>query len=161
MICPSKKCGFEIDADSIYCDQCGLMILECSICGTLGVGKFCPKDGNPLSKRSIVTESRATPVILTLNHSSGKSVEIRKSTVLGRRKGDFTSFLKPYSFISGTHGQITVDKGNFFYTDLGSTNGSQINGSDIMPNKLVQIYNGDKINLADQEFLVVIGSTGD
>lgn len=49
MICPSKTCKAKIPDDSLYCDQCGILLKKCPFCNLLGIGKFCGKCGNKLS----------------------------------------------------------------------------------------------------------------
>lgn len=41
-------CKAAIDADSFYCDQCGLQLMKCGMCGYTGKGKVCPNDRTPL-----------------------------------------------------------------------------------------------------------------
>lgn len=45
MICPSKICKNEIPEDSLYCDQCGIKLLRCQKCNSVGISKFCGKCG--------------------------------------------------------------------------------------------------------------------
>lgn len=46
MICPN--CKETIDDDSFYCDQCGKELSICPKCQTIGITKFCAKDGTKL-----------------------------------------------------------------------------------------------------------------
>lgn len=57
MICPSKLCKAEILDDSLYCDQCGIKILKCSKCGSVGISKFCGKCGGMMSFTGDFSES--------------------------------------------------------------------------------------------------------
>lgn len=47
--CPS--CGEMIPEDSKYCDMCGIELLECVNCGSLGTDQFCTECGNPMVAR--------------------------------------------------------------------------------------------------------------
>lgn len=58
--------------------------------------------------------------------------------------------------ISRKHGMIENQNGTFFYTDLGSSNHSYINGSLLIPQQKVQIQNGDELRLADMDFKIEI-----
>ncbi|MBP5447783.1 MAG: zinc ribbon domain-containing protein [Treponema sp.] len=50
MICPSKNCQKEIPDDSFFCDQCGIRLLKCSVCGKLAArGNFCGKCGGKMT----------------------------------------------------------------------------------------------------------------
>lgn len=42
------KCKAEIENDSWYCDQCGIEIKKCKVCGHLGKGKFCTQCRNEM-----------------------------------------------------------------------------------------------------------------
>lgn len=57
MICPNKICQKEIPDDSIFCDICGVRIRQCTQCGFIVLGKFCPKCGGVVSERSIIDDS--------------------------------------------------------------------------------------------------------
>lgn len=48
MICPSKTCKAQIPDDSLYCDQCGIVLKKCPCCSLLSTGKFCGKCGSKL-----------------------------------------------------------------------------------------------------------------
>lgn len=49
--CPA--CGEEILEDSKFCDMCGIELLQCVNCGTLGTpdDMFCPDCGKPMVSR--------------------------------------------------------------------------------------------------------------
>lgn len=54
--CPA--CGEMIPDDSKYCDMCGVELLECVNCGTLGTDMFCPECGKPMVSRKTVNTSK-------------------------------------------------------------------------------------------------------
>jgi len=49
--CPA--CGETIPADSKYCDMCGVELLECINCGTIGINQFCSECGQVMIARDI------------------------------------------------------------------------------------------------------------
>ena len=55
MICPSKICKAEISDDSLYCDQCGIQLLRCQKCNSVGLNKFCGKCGGVMFFKPIDT----------------------------------------------------------------------------------------------------------
>ncbi|MGI8922520.1 MAG: FHA domain-containing protein [Fimbriimonadales bacterium] len=61
---------------------------------------------------------------------------------LGRRPGNDVVLTDPYA--SGSHGKIEVEEGIYF-TDLGSTNGTFLNGAKMGANERVQISSNDEI----------------
>lgn len=67
MICPNKICRQEIPDDSCFCDKCGIQLLKCPNCGSIGISKFCSKCGTRMDalvfQRALSEENPAeTPV---------------------------------------------------------------------------------------------------
>ena len=67
--CPS--CGELIPDDSKYCDQCGIELLECVNCGTLGTDDFCSECGNPMVSRG-KTEKKTDATVKPQKEEKGK-----------------------------------------------------------------------------------------
>ena len=58
------------------------------------------------------------------------------------------------SYVSSTHAEITLlDGGEIILEDLGSTNGTYVNGTRIKANQEVSIRRGDRIRFADTELV--------
>lgn len=57
--------------------------------------------------------------------------------------------------ISRKHAIITYEKGAYYVTDTGSTNGTFINGSRLTPNKIYEVDNGDEIAFANEIYRLV------
>ncbi len=174
------SCHREIDTDSVYCDQCGTEILICPTCGEIGTTKFCLKDGTrmkankaavtvaplgtvadpvavgaPAGLTQRIVDPTASPVGLRLRHASGSVLTVNNGDVLGRREGAHTKTCQEWSHISGRHGRVSERDGKWYYQDLGSTNGSYINGARIEGNRKAPVTAGDRVRLADQEFTVL------
>ncbi len=66
-------------------------------------------------------------------------------TVIGR--GGFCDLVLPHGTVSRHHARIISDHGQFFIEDLGSNNGTFVNGSPISGRTL--LADGDRINLYD------------
>jgi pSer/pThr/pTyr-binding forkhead associated (FHA) protein len=58
--------------------------------------------------------------------------------------------------ISTTHAKIEIRNGQVFYVDVRSTNGSQLNGDDVVPNVPLRLNEGDVILLGSTELCVHI-----
>jgi len=84
----------------------------------------------------------------------GIVIEINEDVLLGRTKGTYAAVLGRFSHISGSHCQIKKTNSAWSITDLGSTNGTFVNGVKINPNSSVSLANGAKVKLADIEFSV-------
>lgn len=75
--------------------------------------------------------------------------------VLGKGK-DADGTFNVSSNVSRRHCEIAIQNGTYMVKDLGSTNGTTINGFTLNPNQYYYIKNGDKLKLADVEFVVTI-----
>jgi pSer/pThr/pTyr-binding forkhead associated (FHA) protein len=62
-------------------------------------------------------------------------------------------------FISGLHGKLLATEDGLAYTDLGSTNGSMLNGVALEANVETRLTVGDKLQLGQTEFEVSLAST--
>jgi len=71
------------------------------------------------------------------------------------RRGGIWPELSTFQFVSGNHGTITAVPGGWTITDMGSTNGTYINGVRINPGTPAAITIGSKITIATTEFTVV------
>jgi pSer/pThr/pTyr-binding forkhead associated (FHA) protein len=67
-------------------------------------------------------------------------------TTFGRR-AENTVVLRDDPYISGMHAQIIADGGTFRLTDLGSTNGTTLNGARMAPNEPATLQPGDEIGI--------------
>ncbi|MCL2488172.1 MAG: FHA domain-containing protein [Oscillospiraceae bacterium] len=87
-----------------------------------------------------------------VNTKSGQRIAISRSEfTLGkeRRKVDFVI---DNSSVSRAHAKIRTRSGEFFILDLGSTNGTYVNGAKLTPNQETKLNSGDKIKISDEEF---------
>ena len=57
MKCPDKMCGKEIPDDSIFCDQCGVHLCQCTKCGNITLSKFCNTCGGQTMERKLPQDS--------------------------------------------------------------------------------------------------------
>jgi pSer/pThr/pTyr-binding forkhead associated (FHA) protein len=69
---------------------------------------------------------------------------------IGRRPANNIAILDP--FTSGSHAIITAEEGNFVLTDVGSTNGTFVNGERINPSEPRQLSDGDELTFGQAAF---------
>jgi pSer/pThr/pTyr-binding forkhead associated (FHA) protein len=69
------------------------------------------------------------------------------------RKGD-NDIPVPDSYVSGRHGQIEVTEHGVYLTDLGSSNGTFLNGAKLAPNMRTEISPDDLIRLGSLEYRI-------
>ena len=199
---PCPLCKEEIEADSIFCDQCGSELRKCTNCGGFCKGNFCPKCGKPSvkaseyvapadeikrvesetpsqqpsssipasslpssSSSSPVAVNPARPTTLPENDTNvsipqsppvptrmvckeyGISLPLQSGGVIGRVAGNYSHLLGACQYISGTHARIDFNGRDWTIIDLGSRNGTTVNGMPVggMP---VVLHPGAIVQLA-------------
>jgi len=79
----------------------------------------------------------------------------KKNFIIGRRhKG--ADYVCSNNFVSKSHAEIISREGRYFVKDLGSTNGTFINGERIEKLLDIEVKNNDKIKFADWEYTLKI-----
>ncbi len=80
---------------------------------------------------------------------------IEPGVIIGRR-GSYASVFTPYGMVSGIHAQLDRQPdGQWTVTDLGSTNGTTLNGQPLTPNVPVPFNVGDTLAFANLTFAVL------
>ncbi|MEW8955810.1 FHA domain-containing protein [Clostridium sp.] len=74
--------------------------------------------------------------------------------IIGRSGDIEPSYFEKNSYISRKHAKLTYMRGGYLIEDLGSSNGTKVNGLKLYKNTSVHIKGGDTITLADIEFEV-------
>jgi hypothetical protein len=92
--------------------------------------------------------------VLQLLHAGGIQLSCAPESILGRKAGPHAAYLAPYTYISGQHGKLLLKGGTWYYLDLGSTNGSRLNGSACIAQTEYPIKAKDILELGDQKFQV-------
>jgi len=87
-----------------------------------------------------------------LNFKVEETYGLEGNIVIGRSDKNDIFIKDPY--ISGTHARFTQREDQFFLEDLGSTNGTLINGEQI-GSRPVSLKDGDKIHIGQLDFLFV------
>lgn len=97
--------------------------------------------------------SAATGVILYLEDGSGRTFRLQRgSNLLGR--GQDAHFRLPDTGVSRQHAEIRYDGRNAILSDLGSTNGTTVNGGPVQD---WQLADGDLIRVGHSDILVRFG----
>lgn len=172
--CPS--CGEMIPEDSRFCDMCGVELLECVNCGTLGTDPFCPECGKPMiARKTEQVKSHNDQNQSTIIDADGGFTTMggrRKTIVLKFKKGDIT--LKPedeaiigrndspyasqlcsLTLISRRHGKFEKRGRDWYIVDFGSTNGTYVNDREVPANTPVKIGVGDVVDIGTYLFDVI------
>ena len=82
-----------------------------------------------------------------------ESYEVEENEIIGR--GKKCTIVIPDRFLSSKNTRIFKHSGKFYVEDLGSTNGTYLNGK-ALGNSAVELLDGDKIRLGRVTFLFVL-----
>lgn len=92
--------------------------------------------------------------LFLVNKETGKAYGIKeKKTVIGRKRS-CDIVLSESSYISRKHLVFISDKGRYFVSDAGSSNGSFVNGRRLPEDTMFQVRPGDEIKLADTPYVL-------
>lgn len=75
------------------------------------------------------------------------SIPLINGAVIGRTAGDYANILGKCIYISGIHARLTQNGSVWSITDLGSRNGTKVNGVACQPNVPMAFKAGDTIKL--------------
>ena len=75
------------------------------------------------------------------------SIPLMNGAVIGRTAGDYANILGKCIYISGMHARLTQNGSVWSITDLGSRNGTKVNGVACQPNVPMAFKAGDTIRL--------------
>lgn len=98
--------------------------------------------------------------IKVINYQTGESHEkklppeilIQSGVLIGRQPSCDLILSSPE--VSRVHGKIKYQRGQYYFTDLGSTDGSQVNGKEALTNQLFLLKPDDVIRIGDFILLV-------
>ncbi|WP_409228877.1 FHA domain-containing protein [Gudongella sp. SC589] len=90
----------------------------------------------------------------SLPYNLSDSYPVEAELTLGRQKDNTIQIKDPY--ISKRHFRIIKDEEEFFLEDLGSSNGTYLNGEKI--HDVVRIGKGDIIKVGELEFIFINGA---
>ena len=168
MKCPF--CKAMIDDDSRFCDQCGKELHFCPECGKPKMGTECPACGADLisaeaffkaDKSESKVEPKSQPKVAPASNSitewsmvgDGFNLTLKEG-VFGRTTGIYPEFGSSI-YISGTHGELRCLDGQWQIRDLGSRNGTFLNGVKLMPNAWTDLHLGDKLKIATTHLSII------
>ena len=90
-----------------------------------------------------------------VNDKTGEDIEVSKDSFVigsGREMADYC--VTGNRAVSRKHAVIKKEKDSFQITDLGSLNGTCVNGVKIAPGNAVELKGGDEIVMAGEAFSV-------
>jgi len=135
--------------------------VQCPVCKTFNPAgiMFCIECGL-IFDRALPDDVFGAPVVLLpcLVEQSGREHPIRPGTNMVGREGD-VMLADPR--VSRRHAQIVSSEDGFTVEDLGSTNGSELNGEPLQQGSPKRIEEGDKLSFGGVEVVLSLpGSAG-
>ncbi len=105
-----------------------------------------------MSEDPETTVLRRDPILSLTRNSSGVKVQLTgNQCTIGRSADNYIS-IRDITDVSRHHAVISMNNGVYSLMDLGSTNGSTVNGRMIEKNVNETIQNGDVLAFAEEEF---------
>lgn len=142
------------------CGRCGGMINasgQCGFCGPTATSGTMAAATDPGELSNIVSGAQAQAPVhgaMLVNKETNERYPLSQSvSKIGRDKANNIS-LNNDSYISRHHAWVLFIKGNYFVEDLGSTNGTLLNGDVLSERK--QIFPGDRIKFGRTELVFEI-----
>lgn len=128
--------------------------VQCPVCKTFNpVGVMFCVDCGLIFDRALPDDAFGAPAVQlpVLVDPSGREHPLRPGATSIGRQGDIAfEDVK----ISRRHAEVTVQAGQIQVADLGSTNGTQVNGQPIGPGERRTLAAGDKLALGGVEFVL-------
>ncbi len=161
MKCP--YCKEVIDDDSWFCDQCGKEMKFCPDCHQPKRGTSCPACGADLVSAKVYfkkPEPAPSPEPQKASQNTqaspsqgpsfleGEGFKLPlKQGLFGRTTGIYPEF-SGQIYISGRHGELRCENGQWQIRDLGSHNGTFLNGVKLTANVWTDLHLGDRLKIA-------------
>lgn len=144
-ICPS--CQLENPVNALVCTKCGSMFTVKVPIGSVGAASA--------DESQDANEEKTTLFLFIGGEKKPTVLKNVKMVTLGRKTPDVTPptvDLTPYGNnqlgISRRHATIEYTNGDYLLRDLGSSNGTWLNDSQLIPHRNYHVHSGDKIRLA-------------
>ena len=117
-----------------------------------------PETSTSATVRPGETPKPATPKSTPPGHLVCQNPPLRllvTDVLIGRREGGYASVFAAHGMVSGRHATLNqTPNGDWQVTDLGSTNGTRLNGTPLAPNVPTVIHVGDTLSIANLDFQV-------
>jgi len=169
IVCPN--CNSNQYQGAYFCNDCGTQLIPLEFLSTRVIKNEEKFDENQPHRDAIVRSQRNVlnmkdPEISLHLVESGKVIHLsdKKGFTLGRAVEGQTILpdvdLNPYDAfsegVSRMHVSLRIANGDVFISDLGSSNGTKINGQKVAPHVEYRINHGDMIILGKLKIQVLL-----
>ena len=118
--------------------------------------RFCPGCGAAVEEEPTVQVDLRTGRGFLFRESTGEWIEVGEALRIGKSRVNNDYAMPTVTTVSRNHAVIEGKDGTWQITDLGSTNGTFINGREIPAHTQTAIAHGDKLCLANENFIFEI-----
>jgi pSer/pThr/pTyr-binding forkhead associated (FHA) protein len=164
IICPN--CHHEELDGEIFCSNCGAQLVGQDLQRTQAISQSDLPDDLKKPDQPTAPQSKIGSLLALHILDVGQILPLtdRKELTIGRvSEGqtilpdiDLTAYKAYEKGVSRQHISIKKTDQGFFVTDLGSVNGTQLNGKKILPGQSIQLANGDILSLGKLKIQVLI-----
>ncbi|MDR3332024.1 MAG: FHA domain-containing protein [Synergistaceae bacterium] len=146
-LCPA--CGDENPISEIICRVCmtNLSLVSPTPMGSAAAVHNEPEAGEGEIREEEMTISSQPAELALSSMSDGRQVSVGSGCVLGR-SGTAGAFFSDLKTVSRRHARVDFSGGSWQIEDLGSTNGTKLNGRFIEPGRPYTLKAGDIIGLS-------------
>ncbi len=103
---------------------------------------------------TVLSANAGRPDPALIRVKTGERISINKPVFrIGKEKSYVDYFIGDNTAISRSHANIHTDNGAYFIEDTNSTNHTYVNGKLISSNEKVKLVSGDKVRLANEDFI--------
>lgn len=181
--CPS--CGATVQSDASFCGQCGFSLQQATTPLEIQEAVFTPSNGEPDASQTLEIETVAVPVSLpvpfaanaptastTIQSQTAQVLHVQTNTVIpllqnsglihiGKPGGAIAPDLDVSGFpdsaiVSRVHADIRVEGDLYFLEDMGSSNGTYVNHTPLLPGNRHRLREGDRIALGKEDKVTFI-----
>ncbi|MDR3279575.1 MAG: FHA domain-containing protein [Synergistaceae bacterium] len=149
-LCPA--CNEENPVSEVICRVCMTNISSVSPTPKGGAAppeelEFLPRE-SPREAGTSAETIFSPPEVLTFSRAAdGRVISLLSGSTVGR-SGDMNAFFDGCRTVSRRHALVRYQDGAWTIEDLGSTNGTWVNGTRIEPGRPCQLRKGDSVALS-------------
>lgn len=118
---------------------------ETTVLGGAGIGET--------TVLGVANNAQQAPQPYLMRVKNNERIPLNKPVFrVGKERSYVDYFVGDNTAVSRSHANIITKEEQYFVVDTNSTNHTFVNGVMISSNQAVEIFNGDKIRLANEEF---------
>jgi ABC-type multidrug transport system ATPase subunit/pSer/pThr/pTyr-binding forkhead associated (FHA) protein len=127
---------------------------QCKFCGAAlpsPDARFCPSCGHALGADDLtIPIAAAGPRLIVQEPGQAKATVSIEGPRCGIGRDPSNQVVVQHDSVSRLHAQVELREAGYWVTDLGSMNGTSVNGRRLEPNTAVKLKDGDIIRIGDQ-----------